>query len=476
VEESARACRSKGSAENASLTGVPEDHRRPEGSYSVRRPLARRRGGAALPTAGFLSIGVSATLLVVIGSRVLSAPAFSGLFVAWTIVNVFGFGIGTPTEQLISRRMNAAAPGSLRPALFRLLLAALIGAAVTIGLALGSPQAHNFPLLVPSALIAIVGWTAVVVVRGRLAGSGDLLGYAAVLGVESVARTLLLAACLVLPGQAMTLMAAAVAVPVLLAAALGALVVIPQVLPLRARSASVTSNGSAPDAGYGDAREQMWFVMYSVGYQVCLQAAVLLLGWRAGESRSGVVGAFGAANSYFRTPTVLMGGITTHALVMLSRAWGAADLAGMRTALRVALRNGLLVGLGGTVLLGLVAPVVLPIYYHHKLGLPISLMAGLAVSTVITVMAAVLVQPLLAAGRGATAGLAWVAGGATTVVMFALSSGTDRLATAALICGPLLALAIAIVAVWRLVHTNLARPSPPTARIHTARVTDSPVE
>jgi O-antigen/teichoic acid export membrane protein len=442
----------------------------------VSRPLARRRGGAALPTAGFLSIGVSATLLVFIGSRVLSAPAFSGLFVAWTIVNVFGFGIGTPTEQLISRRMNAAASGSLRPALFRLLIAALISAAITIGLAVGSPQARDFPLLVPSALIAIIGWTAVVVVRGRLAGSGDLLCYAGVLGVESVTRALLLAACLVLPGRATILMAAAVAVPVLAAAGLGAMVVIPQALPGLARSALVASSGSVPGAGYGDVREQLWFVMYSVGYQVCLQAAVLLLGWRAGAARTAVVGAFGAANSYFRTPTVLMGGITTHALVMLSRAWGAGDQAGMRSALRAALRNGIVVGFGGTLLLGVTAPVLLPIYYHHKLGLPLSLLAGLAVSTVITVLAAILVQPLLAAGRGGTAGVAWLAGGATTVVMFALSSGTDRLATAALVCGPSVALAIAVGGVWRLAQADLARPSPRAAHIDSARITNSPVE
>jgi O-antigen/teichoic acid export membrane protein len=467
----------------------------------VRRPLARRRGGAALPTAGYLSIGVSATLLVIIGSRVLSAPAFSGLFVAWTIVNVFGFGMGTPTEQLISRRMNAVAPGSLRPALYRLLLAALIGAAVTIGIAVGSPEARDFPLLVPTALIAILGWTAVVVVRGRLAGSGDLLGYAIVLGTESVVRTVLLGASLVLPGHAMTLMAAAVAVPVLAAAAVGAMFVIPQVLPRPATSAPAfsagstpngstpngsTANGSAPNgsmpgasapvAADGGAREQLGFVMVSVGYQVCLQAAVLLLGWRAGAAQPAVVGAFGAANSYFRTPTVLMGGITTHALVMLSRSFGVSDRAGMRTALRVAIRQGIVVGLGGTILLCVAAPVVLPIYYHHKLGLPLFLMAGLAVSTVLTVLAAILAQPLLATGRGGTAGRAWLAGGITTVLMFALSSGTDWLAAAALICGPLIALVIATAAVWRLTHTDLARPSLRTAHVHGARIPDAPVE
>jgi O-antigen/teichoic acid export membrane protein len=448
----------------------------------VRRPLARRRGGAALPTAGFLSIGVSATLLVVIGSRVLSAPAFSGLFVAWTIVNIFGFGIGTPTEQLISRRMNAAAPGSLRPALSRLLLAALISAAVTIGLAVGSAQAHDYPLLAPTALIAIGGWTAVVVIRGRLAGSGDLLGYAGVLGAESVIRTILLSASLLMPGEAKILMAAAVAVPVLVAAALGALFVIPQAVPGLARvpgsavSNGSTPNGSAPNRGDGGAREQLWFVMYSVGYQVCLQAAVLLLGWRAGAARPAVVGAFGAANSYFRTPTVLMGGITTHALVMLSRAWGAADPAGMRAELRGALRNGIMVGLGGTLLLCAVAPAVLPIYYHHKLGLPLSLMAGLAVSTVLTVLAAILVQPLLAAARGGTAGLAWLTGGVTTVIMFALSSGTDRLATAALICGPLVAVLIAIAGVRRLGQADQPGSVPRAAHVPGVRITDSPVE
>lgn len=451
----------------------------------MRRPLARRRGGAALPTAGYLSIGVSATLLVIIGSRVLSAPAFGGLFVAWTIVNVFGFGIGTPTEQLISRRMNAAAPGSLRPALFRLLAAALISALVTIGLAVGSSQARDFPLLVPTGLIAILGWTAVVVVRGRLAGCGDLLGYAGVLGAESIARILLLGACLLLPGKAMTLMAAAVAMPVLVAAALGAVFLIPHALPGLAMPGSTLSIGSTPTPstasgstvreGDGGAREQLGFVMVSVGYQVCLQAAVLLLSWRAGAARPAVVGAFGAANSYFRTPTVLMGGITTHALVMLSRSWGAADLGGMRTALLRALRNGVVVGLGGTILLCAMAPVVLPIYYHHRLGLPLYLMAGLAVSTVLTVLAAILVQPLLAAARGGMAGLAWLVGGITTVVMFALSTGTDRLATAALICGPLIALAIATAGVWRLARNGRAGLSAQAPDVR-ARLTDSAVE
>jgi O-antigen/teichoic acid export membrane protein len=427
--------------------------------------LAHRRGGAALPTVGFLSMGASATLLVIIGSRVLSPPAFSGLYVAWTIVNVFGFGIGTPTEQLISRRMNAAAPGSLRPALFRLVLAALISVAVTVGLAVGSAQARNFPLLVPSALIAIVGWTAVVIVRGRLAGSGDLLGYAGVLGVESVARTALLAACLVLPGRAMILMAAAVAVPVLAAAALGALVVIPQALPGPAKSAS--------DGGNAGTREQVWFVLYSVGYQVSVQAAVLLLGWRAGADRTAVVGSFGAVNSYFRAPTVVIGGILTHAMVRLSRAWGAADPAGMRAALHGALRNAIVVGFGGTLVLCLMAPVVLPIYYHHPLGLPLLLMASLAVSTVLMVLAATLTQPLLAAARGGTAGLAWLAGGATTVVMFALSTGTDGLAAAALICGPAVALAITAARVWQLARVDLAGLSPQAAHVHDGRTSDS---
>jgi O-antigen/teichoic acid export membrane protein len=265
----------------------------------------------------------------------------------------------------------------------------------------------------------------------------------------------------------MTLMAAAVAVPVLLAAALGAVILIPQARPAVAMQADWADRGG---------REQLWFVMVFVGLQVCLQSAVLLLSWRAGAARPAVVGAFGAVNSYFRAPTVVMGGIITHALVICSRAWGAADRAGMRTALRVALRNGLVVGLGGTLVLALVAPVVLPVYYHHRLGLPLSIMAGLAVSTVFTVLAAIMVQPLLAAGRGATAGLAWLVGGATTVVMFALSSGTDRLATAALICGPLLTLAIAASGVWRLAQSDLARPSLQPPHLHSARVTDSPVE
>lgn len=429
----------------------------------MRRPICRRRGGALPATAGFLGIGVSATLLVMFGSRVLSAEAFSGLFVAWTITNTFGFGGGTPTEQVISRRLNVGAPDPVRGPLRRMAAVGLIAGAVTVLLGFGTASGRAYPYLIPAASLAIMGWVAVVYVRGRIAGAGDLLAYGVVLGTEAVLRALLIVAAMIAPGAAGVLLGASVAVPLLAAAALGAVFVVPAGAPGTRAEAETTVDGASAGQQAG---EQAGFMAVSIGYQVCLQAAVLLLGWRLPESRQAVVGAFGAVNSYFRTPTVLMGGITTHALVALSHAWGAGDLAGFRAALRRALRDVALVGMGGTVLVGAAAPVLLPIYYPHPLDLPLHLFAALAVSTVAATFGTLMIQPLLAAGRVRGAALAWGGGGVATVALFAVSGGTDVLASVAILVGPVAALLVALLEVRRTSRAGAFRQPVPSADLH----------
>jgi O-antigen/teichoic acid export membrane protein len=415
----------------------------------MTRPICRRRGGALPVTAGFLGIGVSATLLVMVGSRALSQEAFSGLFVAWTVATVFGFGVGTPTEQVISRRLNVGAPDPVRGSMRLLRVAALIAAAVSTVLALTSASGRAFGLLGPTAVLAIVGWVAVVEVRSRLAGAGDLVAYGIVLGAEALLRVLLLVAGAVFREAAGPLLAASVAVPLLVAAAVGLVFAVPD-RPVPDREPE--------DAAAIPAGEHQSFVVVSVGYQVCLQAAVLLLGWRTGSDRQAVVGAFGAANSYFRSPTVVMGGITTHALVALSHAWGAADPARFSAELRRAVRNIAVVGLGGSLLALAASPVVLPLYYPHALGLPPYVIGALVLSTVLASFGSVMIQPLLAAGRVRGAALAWGLGGLLTIALFAMSSGTDVLASLGLVAGPLTALVVALVELRRLSAGAGTRP------------------
>jgi O-antigen/teichoic acid export membrane protein len=402
---------------------------------------------------GFVGIGVSAALLVMVGSRVLAKETFGGLFVAWTVCTVFGFGVGSPTEQVISRRLNVGAPDPVRGPLRQLGVAGLIAAAAGLLLGLTSASGRAFGLLGPTALLAIAGWVVVVVVRSRLAGAGDLVAYSWVLGAEAVLRVLLLAAAAVFRGAAEPLLAASVAVPLLGAAAVGLVFVVPKIgEPDRTpddapQDAPLTTPQDAPEIPAG---EQWSFITVSVGYQVCLQAAVLVLGWRAGTEQQALVGAFGAANTYFRSPTVVTGGITTHALVALSHAWGVADRRAFSAALRRAVRSIIVVGLGGTALAFAAMPFLMPIYYPHPLGLPVHLLAALGVSTVLALFGILMIQPLLAAGRVRGAALAWGLGGLITVAVFAPSSGTDALASAGLVAGPLTAVVVALLDLRRL--------------------------
>jgi O-antigen/teichoic acid export membrane protein len=152
--------------------------------------------------------------------------------------------------------------------------------------------------------------------------------------------------------------------------------------------------------------------------------------------------------------------VTTHALVALSHAWGRHDVDSFRAAQRSSLRRGLLTALSATGLAAVAEPVALPFYYHHPLRLSVLLLASMAVSTVITVVAVVAIQPLLASGQGRPAALSWLAGAAATVLALSLSSGTDWLACASLVGGPAVALAGALFSVRKLTHLPVATPVP----------------
>ena len=57
------------------------------------------------PTAGFLTVGVSAFAMLAAGPRLLGDAEYSGLAVAWTVATIFGFGLAIPAEQTITRRI-----------------------------------------------------------------------------------------------------------------------------------------------------------------------------------------------------------------------------------------------------------------------------------------------------------------------------------------------------------------------------------
>lgn len=375
------------------------------------------------------------------GPRQLGQVSFGAFALAWTVSTVFGLGVAAPFELLQARRINAN-PSSPR---HRAVGVLVILAALSCGFMIAfSPQLaanRSFPGLAWSAVFGIAGWTVVTIVRSRLAGAGDLVAYSAVLFVEASARGVLVLTCFAFPGATPTLFGLAVGGPLVLAAAAG----------IAVRVDAVPA-GQTDDPGSSIRGEAISFVCVSLGYQLCLSAPPLLLGWKShSEAATALVGQFVAANSYFRLPTVLMGGFATHALVALSYAWGTGDRDAFRGILRDAIRGASLTTSVVAVALAVAAPIFLPLYYGDDLRLSPVLFAALALSTVVSILSAVLVQGALAAGRGTFGAASWLAGSLVTLGPFAFSSGTDVVASTSLVAGPTVAL-LGILYALRLVH------------------------
>lgn len=405
---------------------------------------ARRRGGVRDLTVGYLLIAGSSFVLLAAGSRLLGGVAFSGLGLVWTVSTVFGIGLALPTEQLIGRRLNVGTPNAVGVSVRWLLALGFLAAGLTLLWGLRTTATESLPALVPSALLAIAGWVALALARGRLAGCGDLTMYSRLLFVEGGTRIVLVGVAAAHSGWSTVLLPLAVSLPMILAALAGLIVHVPSGAP----------RDGVPDAA---ASEQVSFVAVAVGFQICLNSAPLLLEWRSGGSAPASIGAYVAASTYFRAPSLLVGGINTNALVELAHAWGEADLVRFRAARSRALRQvSWLLGLS-SLALTLVAPVALKIYYGRGVDLPLLVLLALPISTVIAVDAAVAVQPLLAAGHGRVAGSLWLGGAAVTCLLLAASHGLNAWFGVALVAGPTMTLVGALIADGRIERANATR-------------------
>lgn len=129
-----------------------------------------------------------------------------------------------------------------------------------------------------------------------------------------------------------------------------------------------------------------------------------------------------------------------------------------RERLRGSLRTVGVIATVTSVLAAAAAPLVLPLYYGSALHVPATVLAALAVSTAVAATAAVAVQPLLASGRGRWAASCWLSGALITIAGLAMSTGTDLLAAATLVGGPVVALVGAFIASGSLLryHASLA--------------------
>ena len=370
---------------------------------------------------GFGLVAASSAVLLAAGPRVMSHSSFSGISVGVLISVVFGFGVSTPTEQLISRQRNAGeAARGFSAARWLAICAALTVVAILVTV-LATSARHSYPLMAWS-ILAVLGWSLVSPRRGELLGRQRMSAYALTMIVEGVARTLLVLAALVWRDGATFLIGLAIGLP--LVASAGAA----HVLGGRGR---VTEPRGLPPAF-----EQVSFVVIALGYTASLNLPPVALSWKISSQNSDFVGAFVIASSWMRLPTILIGTFTVSALVGLSRAVARGSVTDFRRGL--VRSGGACLGLAfvGAAVCGLTAGPATTLLYGSRVTLPSHATAYLAASTVLAITCAWLSVPLMALRRPHSAAPIWAVGSALVLLTLVLLP-PGRLITIGLI-GPLL--------------------------------------
>ncbi|WP_076260294.1 hypothetical protein [Intrasporangium flavum] len=389
-----------------------------------------RRGGAPAVTAGNLVVAGSVLAALAAGPRVLGHEAFTGYSLAWTAITVFGYGLAMPTEQMISRRLNADPAADVRAASLRLALVTVGVSALALIWAAQSPADKSFTFLGTATVLGVVGWTVAAIARGRVAGSGDLRRYAGLFGLEGGVRIILVAAAIAVPESVgAPVLAAALGGPVLVAGLVGAVRGLTQTGPIPGGSSS-----EEPKA------EQLAFVLVALGYQACLNAAPFVLERKLLDAPA-LIGAFVVTSSYYRFASVLAAGFTTPALVRLSHARARGDMAGFSVMRRRASLAAMAVSALATAAAAGASPIALPLLYGQAPDVPPVVVVGLAASTVVATTAAVAGTALLASRRAGAASVLWILGASVLLVLVALDPGLGWVTAVGLVAGPSVVLA-----------------------------------
>jgi O-antigen/teichoic acid export membrane protein len=371
---------------------------------------------------GFTLVAGSGAALLAAAPRVMGHDSFSGLSMAWVISVIFGFGVATPTEQLISRRRNAGdqVPGR-SPAYWLSVVGLAVCAAV--GVLLTRDVGQHYPMLAWS-LVAVLGWVFVSPQRGELLGHQAIRAYAATMVLEGLLRTGLVLVAIVWTSAASVLFGASIGVPLLVSAAAAHLI-------------PISRDGRHESPRIAPGFEQVAFIVTALGYQASINLAPLALSWKVADQNRDFVGAFVVANSWMRLPTILVGSITVAALAELSRVASIGSLAGFRTELRRSGAACLTLAVGGALVCGATAEAATTLVYGSRIVLPAHGFAFLGLSTALAIVASWLSVPLMAMRRAVTAAAVWGLGSALTVLTLAILPA-DKMLTIGLVL-PLLA-------------------------------------
>jgi O-antigen/teichoic acid export membrane protein len=361
-------------------------------SRSWRVPRLAEPGSFHLAL-GFGLIAVSGTAVLAIGPRIISHHDFSGISLAWVVSVVFGFGVATPTEQLISRRTNAGDSARGRsPSYWLVVLAGFTIISITV-LTLFTNVGRHYPLLLWS-LLAVLGWSLVSPRRGELLGHQAMPAYALSMIVEGVLRVALVALAAIGGAPSEFLLGLSIGLPIVVSAAVAHMTLVRHKSPR-------TAVGVAP--GF----EHLSFMAIAFGYQVSINLPPLAMSWKVSAHNSDFVGAFVVANSWMRVPTILMGTITVAALAELSRVVPTGSVIAFRAVMKRSGLACLTLALGGAIVCLVLARPATTLLYGERVNMPSYSFVCLAGSTILAILCSWLSTPLMALRHSMVAARLW---------------------------------------------------------------------
>lgn len=373
------------------------------------RPLIPQSLTQMAMIAAYGAVGVSAFAVMAAGPRVLGDDGYSSLALVWTLVTIIGVGIATPGEQIITPAVaSKTGAGTVVVVARRFAVVTPVTVALIPFLAADHSSGASTAVWLATVALSTIGWMALAVVRGILAGRQRFDGYAATLFLEAVCRVVFVALAFI-PGVGMLMLALSVAVPLLVSAGLGwywtrsddSFRELPVPVDSRLEHASATG--------------------VALLIQICLSTAQIWLGRQSADPA--IVGAFVTATSYMRIPTMLASGLYAPLIARIAEAYSA----GSRALVLKRTANALALGVGGSAVLSVallaVSQFAMLILYGGDPGLPTSTYLWLAIGSVGLIAGGLLTNALYGCRRASLALIAWLPSAAITTLLFANAGG-----------------------------------------------------
>ena len=355
---------------------------------------------------GLVVNGIMSYAFLGIAGRTLGKEAFGPLSVLWALIYLVGPGFFLPLEQEVSRALaNRWARGLGAGPLVR--QAGQLGAALTGVLVLASVLAapllldHLFDdqvLIWISFVLATIGYAAVHLARGTLAGLGRFRGYAAYFVYENTLR--------VAAGVGLALLGADTAGPY--AVAVGLAPGIALALALRGEH-DLASDG--PAAPWNELRAALGSLLAaSVLTAFLLYAGVLAVALLADDSEAGDTGVFLAGLAVSRVPVFLFQAVQAALLPKLSALAGAGRFHEFRERLGRLLVAVTVIGAAGTAGAYLLGPFLVRLLFGEEFALDRVDLGLLALSSAAFMLAVALGQALIALEGQSRVAVGWLVG------------------------------------------------------------------